>query len=275
MNQFRPIALANFKLKIITKMIADRLATILPYLISRGKSGFVNGRKIRDNICLASEAMNLLNQKSFWGNVALKSDILNAFDSLSSSFLLKTLSAFGFYDKFCLWIKVILELAHLSIGMNGNQIVFFNCSNDVRQGDPLSPLLFYFAEEVLSRGIYKLVEDNQISLMKGPRNILVPSHTLYANDIFIFCKGDLKSINVISNVLSRYARWSSQTCNAAKSLIFAGAMDQHGHKSLADILAFTMAFTSFIYLGALIFIGKSKNIHFQFIADKIRFKLAT
>ncbi|WJX39138.1 hypothetical protein P8452_26715 [Trifolium repens] len=61
----------------------------------------------------------------------------------------------------------------------------------VRQGDPLSPLLFCLAEEVLSRGISKLVVDGNMELIKGSRNSLVPSHCLYANDIMVFCSAEL------------------------------------------------------------------------------------
>lgn len=82
-NQFKPIALANLKFKIITKVIVARLASILPTLISLEQCGFRNGNKIRDSFCLAFEAMNPLNQKCSWGNVALKIDISKAFDYLS------------------------------------------------------------------------------------------------------------------------------------------------------------------------------------------------
>jgi len=43
-SQCRPIALANFKYKIISKIIADRVATIMPSIISPGKKGFIQGR---------------------------------------------------------------------------------------------------------------------------------------------------------------------------------------------------------------------------------------
>lgn len=125
----RPIALANFKFKIITKIIADRLASILPFLISMEQKGFVKGRNIKDGICLTSEAINLLNSKYFSGNVALKIDISKAFDTLDWSFIIKTLNCFGFNSIFCQWIKVVMYSAHLSIGFNGKLVGYFQCSN--------------------------------------------------------------------------------------------------------------------------------------------------
>lgn len=50
LDQFRPIALANFKFKIITKVLADRLANILPTIISKEQRGFIRGRNIKDCI---------------------------------------------------------------------------------------------------------------------------------------------------------------------------------------------------------------------------------
>lgn len=63
LGQYRLIALANFKFKIISKILVNRLFTILPNLISPEQKGFVPGRHIRDGICLTSEAINILNKK--------------------------------------------------------------------------------------------------------------------------------------------------------------------------------------------------------------------
>lgn len=88
-GQFRPISFANFQFKIITKVMADRLARVAPKIISANQRGFISGRSITDCICVASEAVNLLAKRSFGGNIALKIDIRKAFDTLEWNFLIK------------------------------------------------------------------------------------------------------------------------------------------------------------------------------------------
>jgi hypothetical protein len=61
----------------------------------------VHGRNIKDCIGLALEAINLLHNKAFGGNLALKIDISKAFDTLDWSFLLNVLQKFGFSSQFC------------------------------------------------------------------------------------------------------------------------------------------------------------------------------
>jgi hypothetical protein len=91
-DQYRPIVMANFKFKIISKIIADMLAKIMPNLISEEQMGFIQDRSIKDCICVASEAVNLLHNKAYSGNLALKIDISKAFDTLEWPFLLKVLN---------------------------------------------------------------------------------------------------------------------------------------------------------------------------------------
>ncbi|XP_019431934.1 PREDICTED: uncharacterized protein LOC109339025 [Lupinus angustifolius] len=94
-EDFRPIALANFQFKIITKVLADRLATIAPKIISKQQRGFIKDRHIHDCICIASEAINLLDHKTLGGNLAIKLDVKKAFDTIDWKFLKDTLHAFG------------------------------------------------------------------------------------------------------------------------------------------------------------------------------------
>lgn len=51
-EQYRPIALDNFKFKIITKVIVERLARIMPNLISKQQRGFIQQRQIKECINL-------------------------------------------------------------------------------------------------------------------------------------------------------------------------------------------------------------------------------
>lgn len=215
-DQYRPIAMANFKFKIITKIIADRLSQLMPVLISKEQKGFIHGRNIRDCLCTASEAANLLLNKSYGGNLILKIDISKAFDTLEWPFLLKVLKTFGFNETFCNWIDVILKSAFLSISVNGKAQGFFNYSRGVRQGDPLSPLLFCIAEDVLSRGISKLVMDGKLNLIKGTRKIQVPSHSFYADDLMVYCKGNISGLEHLKDLFKKYALDSGQMVSTSK-----------------------------------------------------------
>jgi len=88
-EQFRPIATANFKLKVISKIIADRLATIVPTIISNNKKRFHQRKKYQRLLMSCFRSNQYLSQESLGGNLALKIDITKDFDTLDWSFLLK------------------------------------------------------------------------------------------------------------------------------------------------------------------------------------------
>jgi hypothetical protein len=86
--------------------------------------------------------------------------------------------------------------------------------------------LFCIVEDVLSRGITKLVELGRLKLIKGTINLSVPSHTLYADDIMIFCKGKFSNIEALMQLFTQYSQISSQHINVNKSTIFRGSNSQ-------------------------------------------------
>ncbi|XP_021995847.1 uncharacterized protein LOC110893032 [Helianthus annuus] len=73
-----------------------------------------------------------------------------AYDNVNWSFLLDIMRQMGFLALWCKWIKGILVLARSSVLLNGSPTLEFNCSKEVRQGDPLSPFLFLLVMEGLS-----------------------------------------------------------------------------------------------------------------------------
>lgn len=79
-SQFRPICLCNFANNVISKILASRLTSILPSIISREQSGFVKGRVIQDNILLAQEMIHEIKRKVRGSNVANKLDMKKTYD---------------------------------------------------------------------------------------------------------------------------------------------------------------------------------------------------
>jgi len=100
MGDYRPITLAIFQFKVITKILAGKLAIITMRIISIEQCGFIHDRKISKCVILASEAINLLDKRQYGGNIALKVDIAKAFDTLDWNFLLEVLRKFGFDEIF-------------------------------------------------------------------------------------------------------------------------------------------------------------------------------
>jgi hypothetical protein len=158
--------------------------------------------------------------------------------------------------------------------INGRSEGYFNCSRGVRQGDPLSPLLFCLAEDVLSRSISKLVLDGKLDLIKGTRHINVLSHSFYADDLMVFCKGKLSGLNALKDLFDSYALQSGQSINTAKSTIFSGSITQGRLNLMVNLLNFQIGSLPFNYLGIPIFRGKPKVCWLQPIADKIHAKLS-
>ncbi|KAM1078104.1 hypothetical protein ACFX19_025815 [Malus domestica] len=272
-NHLRPIALANFSFKIITKILADRLSPIAAHIVSPQQNAFTKGRSIVDPIILTSECMNLLDRRCRGGNIAIKFDIRKAFDTLDWGFLLRVLDAFGFSAGFVDWICSILTSAHLSVFINGSVEGFFPCSRGVRQGDPLSPILFCLAEEVFSRGLTRMVEADLIDTFSVPMGIAPPSHVLFADDIMVFMRGTKRSMRNLMRFVEEYSLNSGQCINKLKSLVFLGKYASSRHAIIQKVLGVSRGNLPFTYLGVPIFQGRPKRIYFQAIADKIRCKL--
>lgn len=137
---------------------------------------------------------------------------------------------FSGFDFEMLWVsfnlsqldKRNLSSARLSILINGKLHGYFACSRGVRQGDPLSPLLFGLAEDALSRILHKAVEWGRIQPMVYCRGVNFPTHVLYADDIFIFVKATTGNIGTLASILDYYAAISGQVCSPEKSRVFYG-----------------------------------------------------
>ena len=115
-----------------------------------------------------------------------KIDVEKAYNHVNWDFLLYMLKRCGFGAKWCLWISLCISSVRFSVLVNGSLKGFFDSFQGFRKGDPLSPLLFVFVIEALSRMLSAGINDGLLEDFKVG-NVTV-SHLLFTNDTLIFCK---------------------------------------------------------------------------------------
>lgn len=142
------------------------------------------------------------------------------------------------------------------ISINGSLSGYFSCSRGVRQGDPLSPLLFFLAEEVFSRGLSLLVMESKLLPMSGPKGVSPPSHVLFTDDIMVFLRGTKRNLQMLMRFVEEYGKNSRQFINRAKSLAFLGRFAHSHQTSVLLTLGVNLGFLPFTYLRVPIFYGR-------------------
>jgi hypothetical protein len=168
LKNFRPISLVHSFAKIMTKVLANRLATKLQDLVSPRQSAFIKGRFIQDNFMLVQQTARLLHQQKR-PRVQLKLDISKPL-TVSWPFLIEVLTKLGFGR---VWRDILCGLLFTSsshVFLNGIPGAKIQHKRGLRQGDPLSPMLFILVMDVLGHLIFKAEEEGLLQPLSS-RNL--------------------------------------------------------------------------------------------------------
>ena len=162
--------------------------------------------------------------------ILCKLDVEKACDHVNWGFLMQLLEQSGFSTKWRRWIFFCISTVRFSILINVTPCGFFQSSRGLRQGDPLSPLLFFLVMEALGRMLDKAVHDGQMSGFGVGRlegRSLEVSHLLFAYDTLILCDVDLDQVLFLRMILIWFEAISGLKINLGKSELVPVGMVQN------------------------------------------------
>ncbi|XP_062086165.1 uncharacterized mitochondrial protein AtMg01250-like [Humulus lupulus] len=153
----------------------------------------------------------------------MKLDLSKAYDTIDWDFLENLLNMFCFPSRFIKWIMVCLRGSSYSLVLNGRIQGHFKGGKGLRQGDPISPLLFVIVMEYLTRLLIKASRDNRFKFHPMCKSLNLIS-LCFADDLIIFCKGTTTSVQVLLEVFSEFGCSSGLKINYSKSHIYFGGV---------------------------------------------------
>jgi hypothetical protein len=206
LKDLRPISLCIVIYKIASKVLSNRLKLILPDIISLNQSAFVPGRLITDNVLLAYELTHFMQQKrtGLEGLATLKLYMSKAYDRVEWGFLRRMMNKLGFEAN---WVEVVMNCVSTvtyRVRVNGELTEQIVPQRGLRQGDPLSPYLFFICAEAFSFLLNVAEESGDMVGVRVCPNAPSINHLLFADDSLLLFKIDEQSTSHLQNILQLY-----------------------------------------------------------------------
>ncbi|KAK7275607.1 hypothetical protein RIF29_16726 [Crotalaria pallida] len=271
---YRPIALCNSIYKCISKIMSNRLQSVLPFLICDNQAAFVSGRSIVHNILICQELMRFYGRKNSSPRCFMKVDIKKAYDMISWDFIHSMLQALKFPAKFIIWVMECITSVSFSLVINGQRVGNFKSSRGIRQGDPISPLIFVIAMDMLTRKL-KLAS----SLPRFRFHPLCKDVGLinlaFADDLMLFCKGNVDSVTILKDTFNHFSSSSGLYANPQKSQVFMAGISEDLMQQIQNVTGFSRGSFPFKYLGLPLSARKWSSNTCQVLVEKITKRLAS
>ncbi|XP_074265787.1 uncharacterized protein LOC141588232 [Silene latifolia] len=267
-KHFRPITCCNVIYKTISKILCSRVAGILPDIINNNQGAFVQGRSILENILICQDLVRLYNRRNVSPRCMFMLDMQKAYDTIEWGFLDQMLSALNFPEKTRQLIMTCVTSTSFSLNLNGALFGYFKGKRGLRQGDPISPLLFTICMEYLTR-VLDYATYIWTFRFHPLCKVLRLNHLLFADDLLLFCKGDTQSIMILLRAFSTFSATSCLKVNAAKSEVVFRGVSESMRAAILQISCFKEAYLPFKYLGIPIQAGRLTKLDCNTLVERV------
>ena len=217
-ENYRPITLLNTDYKLMTKTLATQLTSHAGQLLHPDQTGFIPNRSIFDPIRLAETVCSYGDYVEENGAIVAL-DQEKAYDKIDHTYLLDTLRTFQLPDLFTNTIQTLYDHART----NGVLSDPYPVTRGVRQGDPLSCLLFNLAIEPLAASLRNSPDLEGFPIPGAATNVVV---NLYADDTTVYLS-ESDRYDTLEYILTRWCRTSGAKFNVEKTEVIPIGTKQH------------------------------------------------
>jgi hypothetical protein len=179
------------------------------------------------------------------------------------------LTSRGFGGKWIKWILNLVEGGSIVIRMNDSNNAYFKPGKGLRQGDPLSPLLFNLMVDVFTR---MLIKASRMGHITGLMSSLCPEGVLslqYADDTLLFLDHDYRAACHLKWLLVYFENLSSMKINYSKSDLTTINLGEEESNKYDKFFCYKVEKFPFKYLGVFQHYKKLRREDIQPIVDKI------
>ncbi|XP_021741303.1 uncharacterized protein LOC110707583 [Chenopodium quinoa] len=201
--------------------LEEVLKEVLPDLIDDCQGAFVSGRSILDNILIFQDMLKAYNNKRKPPRCTIKVDLRKAYDSVSWEFIQEMMCALKFTTQFISWVMQCVTTPTFSLLLNGGSYGFFKGKKGIRQGDPMSPILFVIVMEYLSRLLKKVGKKKRFNYHQRCKELAL-NHLIFADDLMLFSYGNNDCVKLLIKALKTFEARSGLQANLEKTAIYFG-----------------------------------------------------
>jgi len=211
LGNWRPITLLTTVYKMASGCISKRIKRVLDTIISDEQTGFMKGRFLADNIRFLYDILYETKYQNIPG-LMIAMDFEKAFDSISTAFIHKAMTCFGFGESIQKWVKIFYKNMFGYIIQNGHLSTSFPVKRGCRQGDPIAPYIFLICIQVLISMIKENEDIKGITVNDSEHKL-----SFYADDGLVLLDGKEESLRSLLDTLSTFYKISGLAINTNKT----------------------------------------------------------
>ena len=263
LKSWRPLSILSMDYKILSKVLDNRLKSVMDSIIEPYQTGFMSGRYILSNIIKLMEIVDQTAKQQLMA-IAMSVDFEKCFDRVDHTAVKGALEYFGFGPKFTRWTMLLFTNFLICTQNNGYSSDWIRPTSGLHQGCCISPHLFNLVGQIFAH----LFENNPQIDRLNIHNI-VNLLLQFADDTTIFSKGNKKSVEAITETLDLAHRNLGLKTNYDKTSIYRLGSLAKSNAKIYTKKEFAWADIPIYTLGIFISSGNNAELNLQHLLPKI------